>query len=765
MLSTFLFFIYLGIALISGDVLVSLCFQVINFRASFITRFVASLTTGLALHIFTAHILALLTHSYKLSAWLSLALALILYLVAQVKKYYSLKELWEGFLVSIQSKEIWIIVLALIIAINAGIRGHLTDSDNTHIPWMAGIVLNNVYPPLLPVNQEYSLGFYHYGIDLLCASIFTIAQAMPWDALSMQVGIGAFLVVLSIYALYNYFFNSIKISVLACLFTTFFTAITAVEFVYKFGSKLPELGIINFLYYWQQASLTAIGHIPYCLVLVSQDMGIAPLLLILLVLFCILSESKSYTWKNWIIISLPILLLAFIAYFCYDAYWYVTVAGLGLYLAFSCLRLAGKAPQECKNRILNLFIFLSIVSIAKYLTFKHGFTSFDGVEALLIQPSLYWDHFLMQFLNFFPVNPNDPGIKTVTDFVSGKEVLNVHLFTMITFRNFGFLVLVSLLIIAYKLFKKKFDNSFIFACIALPGLVVPFVVEFVLKPTETYRFPAWSAIMLLFFMTIFFVNLVRDSSRLQKLLKPLWIRIIITAHLLFFVIPGIASVVPIFGHVAYSDDSRLTKPQKAALKEIIRIHKPGEIAVTDKLFYWLSDMTNVAGFYGVGGQMYKADMVTRGTVIHLMNPLLLQELGVDYVLVDQSDVLSPIARARLRHKDLFQEITKINELNPNWRFYKFVNNYKFSAEEQVSLNAEYKWIVGSKIGYQFQPLVFGEKTMYVAQHRKDLVDLIKQEKAAMKTTNIPMAMWLTAEALTTENLAAIIEAPVGQFPQ
>ena len=760
MLTTCLFIIYLAISLILGDVLASQAFATLNYPIKPINRMAASLPLGLAFHLLTAHILALfVTHSYRIAACLSIGLMLLVIIICEFKKYYSLNNLGQDLLSIIKSKEVWVILLGLSIALSCGIRGHLTDSDNIHIPWMAGIVLNNVYPPLLPVNPEHNITFYHYGIDLLCSSIFAIVQAMPWDAISLQVSIGAFCVFLAIYALYDYFFKSFTVTLLATLFTTLFTSIMGLEFVYKFGTKIFQLGLRDFFYYWQQASLPAITHIPYNLVLVSQDMGTAPLLIILLLL-CIIKDQGNCNF-NFLKIGLPVTLLSFTTYFCYDSYWYVSFAGLGLLFMLEVIIVLIKnkfASKQVRSKLLKFLFFLFCYGIAKFLTFRSGATSFDDINALVIHPTLYWDHFAMQFLNFFPAPDDNHTILPVRDFVSGKIILNVYLWSMVTFRNWGFLTIVVILISTYKLLKRQFDNSFIFVFAGIAGLFVPFIIDYVIRPSETYRFPAWTMIMFLLFIVISAVRLVQQEASLQKLLKPFAVRVLITIHLLFFLLPGVTSIVPVFGHTPYGANDRLTKPQKNALKEIIKLHRSGEIALASRSFYGGSDIANTAGFYGVGGQLYKMDMTTRRTGVNLMNPILLQELKVNYVLVDKGDVLSEKARERLNNPGLFEEITKIHELNPDWHFYKFVDKVGYDPTQIGLLKSEYDWIVGSKFGIEFKPIVFENNLMYVGEDRKELEGIVKNYKQKLKKDNIPVAMWLVAEAMTKEDLEAVFES-------
>lgn len=645
-----------------GDFVLSLTQSLKRDRIHY--KIATSLPLGFAINIFIAHCLAFITHSYKQASILTLSFVIcaLIYLIFS-KKYSPIKD------VNFKKSDLLIIITALLIAISCGIRGNLTDSDNTHIAWDATLVNNNIYPPLLPPNKEIPLTFYHFGIDLSVSSIISNTGAEPWNAISIQVGIGTFMVFMALFVILETFIHQFPLNFICTLFSFFYTSILGIEFFYKYFKVIHTVPLLLFFKHWQNASLPAIGHLPYYAVLISQNLSMC-CMFVLIILALRLDFTKQFTAPVFI----PFLFCSFLSNFSYPGFWYPTIAGFALYFFFWNLNILiqeGAAVFKSpifRNSLMILFCF----AIGKYLS-GSGSYDFSGVKAFVFAPSMYWDHFAMQFLSYFDTKMDGISIKPVTDFVSGKTIPNVHLFTLTTFRNFGFLTIIATIITIYKVIKKDFDKSLLFYAIAILGLLVPFLFDFIIKPTETYRFPGWSNILLLIFTVVSLVNLLNKGSLLNRIVGFLPIKLVIIFNLLLTVIPGVISILPIFGYFDYLPTDLLNKQQKAALLEMAKIHKTGDVALTTVRHYCMNDIVAVAGYYGVGGQMHKTDDLTRKTGIFLFNPVLLQELKVDYVLVQSDDKVSPLGIERLSDVNLFQEIQAINNLNPKWRFYKFIN--------------------------------------------------------------------------------------------
>ncbi len=749
LLSLLLFIVFFTTLIFFGEIFVRKILLSSNRSFSFYERLPMDFLFGLATHIALAHFVAFISNSYKLSAFISFALIASYLLYVILTKKFNPRE----FFIEANKTTFILTVGTLLISILCGIRGHLTDSDNTHIAWMSSIVRNNFYPPSIPVEKDYFLTFYHYGIDLIGSSIYSITGLMPWDTISFQVAIGAFLVISSVFCFSGLFLLKLSNRLIATFIICFFTCTTAIEFFYKFLPQLSQMGgIYEFLHHWQNAALPAVGNVPYFLVLVSQSMGLSSLLMILVLVY--ISQSNSYK-QNYLIYS-AVALLSFTAYFCYAAFWYPTFLGLAGYLFLKNTRHPAKrsfASDAAQQKFLKwtnflnpIFILVSLF-IGKLMTLQFSSTSFNGVEAMIIQPSLYWDHFAMNFLGYFDFQVDNYMVKPITDFVSGKTIFSVHLLSMTTMRNFGFVFIFATLVAIYKLVMKQKNYLFVLYLSAIPALVVPFIVRFVLKPTETYRFPSWAVVCLVIFSVISILSFIEaENNLIYKLSRNIFVKIIVIFHILLLTAPGVVAILPNFSYIKYTLDDLLDENEKALVKELMKYQHSGDIALTDKIFYSYCEIVSVAGFYGVGGQMYKPDMETRKTALFLLNPLLLEELNVKYVLIYKDDVLSPIAINRLSDPALFSEIIDIHQVHPDYRFFAFNGSKQYNPEEIASMQSEYKWILGTKFGPGFS-YVTNNNQLVTAQTKQELKPALGYFRTEIAKQNKVAAVWLSTQAV------------------
>lgn len=733
MLSIVLFIIFLLVLTLFGETLSKKILIGFDKPLSFYERMPIDFLLGLSMHLTFAHLIAFLTSSYRVSAIISFVLMLGYLLYMVYSKKFALKEFFQN---SSQASYL-IFVGTLIISIWCAVRGHLTDSDNTHIAWMSSIVRNNFYPPNIPVDKDYSLTFYHYGIDLICSSINSITGLMPWDAISFQVGIGAFMVISSIFCFTKLFISQLSNRIFATLIICFFSSPIAIEFFYKYITKLSEIGFSAFLHHWQNAGLSSVANIPYYLVLISQSMGLAPIIIILFLVF--IAEKNNYKANSYIYFSLS--LLSFIVYFAYSSFWYPTFVGLILYFAISNIK------SFNFKKLINPSLILLSIFLGKFLTLQLGSTNISDVNAIVIQPSLYWDHYAMNFLGYFDFKVDNNFIKPITDFNSGKTVFAVHLFSLTTMRNFGFIFLLAFALWIYQLYRKSLGFLSVLFLSAIPALIVPFILRYVPKYTEMYRFPSFGTVILVIFIVISCFSLIEEKNNfVYRLQKNTLMKILIIFHLSLLLIPGIIATLPGFSYNQFPSNDLLDNQEKDLLKQLMKYQHSGDVALTNQIFYTFCDFSSVAGFYGVGGQMYKPDWQTRNTAIYLLNPLLLKELDVKYILFYKDDKLSDLALKRLSDQNLFKELIDIHQIHPDYRFFEFNRNKTFSDSELVLLQNEYFWILGTKLGHTFTPLMNNNQPI-VANTKLVLDPLIKQYKTILAKDNIPAAVWLCTQAM------------------
>ena len=299
----------------------------------------------------------------------------------------------------------------------------------------------------------------------------------------------------------------------------------------------------------------------------------------------------------------------------------------------------------------------------------------------------------------------------------------------------------------YQLVKNCLGLLLVLFLSALPALTVPFILRFVPKYTEMYRFPAFGTNMLVIFIVIScFVLLENENNCFYKLQKNIFVKVLIVFHLMLVLTPGVIATLPNFSYNQFASDDLLDKEEKNLIKHLMKYQHSGDIALTTKLFYTFCDLSSVAGFYGVGGQMYKPDWQTRSTAVYLLNPLLLKELNVKYVLIYKDDKLSDLALKRLNDPSLFRELIDIHQVHPDYRFFEFNSAKVFDSVELTSLQNEYRWIIGAKLGQSFTPLVNNSQSI-TASTKQELSPLVKQYKTILAKDNIPAAVWLTAQAI------------------
>jgi len=430
-----------------------------------------SLCLGLCTNLLFSHLLAFILQSFSMSCRI---ISLILILIGAYWWIFFSKKFFQK--INFTVGDIYVTLLATCIAIICAIRGHTTDSDNSHIPWSACISLNNIYPPRLPIDPITDMSFYHYGTDLYVSTLNIVTGAAPWDAISMQVFIGVLLVFLGIHALFSSFTDSRKINIFSTLIVFFYTSETSIFFFLKHINEIKINNLINFIKQWQEVSLVSAADIPYYSSLISQNMSLSPLLLIFIMLFF---SRHDDTKISKIIYYSCITVFSYSAYSSYPSWWFTSLAGILLFQLLNCLR---------SGNWMSIFFGLMSFSLAKFFAFDGNAGELNGVKALILRPRLFWEHYAMPFMGYFDFSKEN-SIKVLPDFVSGKIVLDIPLYHWLSFVNWGSLLLIScfcILVFSKKIFS---NNSLLFFITSIPGIVFPFLFDYILRPSEVCQSP------------------------------------------------------------------------------------------------------------------------------------------------------------------------------------------------------------------------------------------------------------------------------------
>jgi hypothetical protein len=466
-------------------------------------------------------------------------------------------------------------------------------------------------------------------------------------------------------------------------------------------------------------------------------MALAPLLIVFLMAFLLINKSIKPNFFFYLAVAV----LSYSAYSCYPAWWYPSLAAFLGFFVIDVFR-----SKQFKSSL----AFLAVFALVKFLSFDGDAAALNGVKAMVLKPSLYWEHYAMNFLGYFDLSKESHLILTLPDYVSGKIVYNVHLFTWLTFINWGLLLIIATILLVCNI-KNIFTNkTWIFYLTALPGLAFPFLFDYILRPSEVYRFTAWGKLMLLLYIILNVgIQLQSKTGLLFKITKPLLVRIVLVFHLLLLCVPGVFSVLPSLGHFNYLSTDRLNESQKRALKVLMKYHQQDTTCLTTIIYYSFCDITNIAGYWGVGGQFYKPDLITRQTALYLLNPILLTDLKVTHVLIDvNQDKLSNEAVARINDRELFEEILELNQTKPEWRFYRFVGRRQYTAQELAQMQREYMWVLGSKpSGAEFVPAFQYSHYITGATRNQIKEAALIAKRDLISSGQIAAAVWLSPQAM------------------
>lgn len=710
-------------------------------------RLALNLITGLSLIIFLSHCLSFITQDYKLSVKISFILLFLIYLLDNLKKISNLsisrlciKDLLKDKLLSLnifkkQNLELIVLFFALALATCMGLKeSFFGNPDRIHMPLIAGLISNKVYPPVASVSKDLPLDFYHYGTDLVGGLIMTLSGLDIWYSLSLQIALGVFLTTLLIFNLINKFIKSEKYSLVILPIIMFFTSINSFDFFIHEISKISHYTtLIHFLSNWLLASWTSVSHLSSQLRLPGQNFGI-PLALSLIWLLINLKNNK-------IISHIILFLISFLLYFLYPTYWYCIIAAFVIISGFDVLillkdSLKNKVSKRntvkenikgdnisntsfisdsslqniiigsfAKDKSLLIKNFLILVSlwIGKALTFTGGHSEINGINLIEFNPRLNWIHWGKAYINYFYKIDYLKSLELSYDPLGNIYHLQIPLFSSISFREFGALFLSATILYLLTTQSSNEKKSYLFLIsTSLISFCVPFLFTLVLRPVDTSRFFFWANLIFLIFSVLIFSKYIF----LQKFKSKL-VRFIILFIVLVTSIPGFISYLPIEEFIIVGNKS-LSNSEKELVKSLNKIHRSGDIALDSRNLDEVVDFSGLAGFYGVGGKcFFKYNLQTRLTAIYLINPILLQELNVKYIILDQSAPVSQIGLNRLKNPSLFKLIKYDNKIPIV--IYEFIgHNKNFDMAEIQNYKKEYTWAftIPTKEGDQ---ILFDEK--------------------------------------------------------
>ena len=704
----------------------------------------------------------------------------------------------------------WIAVgFSLLIALGLSLRDYrFGNPDNFHMYYTASLAENSFYPPIYPAGHDLDMSHYHYGVDLIGSIIKVLTKTTVWEAHTLQIFICVFFSLLALYVLVKNYQAKSSWAFFITVFVCFYTSINSLDFFIREYKNIFLINWQEFLARWLVMSWTSVSHMTSQLRLPAQNSAlIFCFLLIILVHDCINKENKKPNFIYFISVAFGI-------YFCFPAFYYPICGAIFLYFVMESIKsyqavksknfLRNSASKfslkdSLKNEVLrrnppnknfkeplpeprfslgsglknrrsrifqwilnilnqkskNLFLILVYCYIGKFLTFTSDPANLNGVKTLIISPSLGWYHWGKAYLTYFYQPSQIINLKQGFDYVYSSSYPHIPLISSITFREFGFCGIVGVLCLSYRIIKKRFDYSEIFLLSGLLSMLVPLLFEFLPRPIETTRFLHWTKIAFVIYIGLN-LPLIYESSKniFQNFIKVFWgqklLQAIFIVVLMLLLIPGIVSVIPVRNFLIVNDCS-LKEDHKKLIIELQKIHKSGEICLENIEMSHGNYLSELAGFFGVGGQIYKGDRLTRQTAIYLLNPKILQALKVDYLGLGRTESISSVGLSRLKDTKLFQRIMEISGTQERFIVYKFIaKDMVFDKDLENQLSAEYSWIIACDLANKLNPVLNDLGDVVKFNDYQDAINSVKIFREKIKLSNPICAFWLKEQALSNE---------------
>jgi len=694
-----------------------------------------------------AHGIAHLTHSFRLASYITLGLMLIVAAWRLLRPPRNDGLSVGGLLHPFGARNdrsistLAMTATALILGLIYSIRDHLFGNpDRVHNANFSCIANNDFYPPHTPIDINLKLTDYHYGTDLMGATMKLVTGLSSWDAQSIQMGIWVTVFFISCTALISHYVKSQWLSLASAIFITGFSSTVSYLYLLSGGLEAPISTNKGFLLNWIMATWTSISSVNTQLRLGSQNMAIGILIALLIIIIKKLDDDDGE--KN-IFYYITTLILSFGIYFIYPSLFYPLIAAIAALAAIYGLKsISNKTMlKSCNILTLTALIFY----LGKILTGTGNSSAIGAVKTLKLIPHETWLNWGKPYLlYYFPVNQIQ-SLSRNLDPVTYSKLPEIPLMSWISFVDFADIMLIAFAIAGYQLLKnnfyikKKLPSETILILSSAASFAAAFMVVFLPRPIETTRFILWAKVFSLIFVAICLARLLEKLFTNRKS-----IGIASLSLILLGCIPGIAAVYP-SQSTDFLGTKAFTNEEKSLIQDIERIHKTGNIVLDSRLYEIGATISNFAGFFGVGGQIFKEDTLTRQTALVLMSPRLLSELNVDYVLINPDHRLSPQASKRLADAELFEELTDIAAKHPGYHFYKFKKpNAQMLALKEPE--QEHIWVLVYQEANSYKPAQDQNHKIIAASTRTELDAPTNKIKEIYAETKPLVALWIKAQA-------------------
>ncbi|MDA0772662.1 MAG: hypothetical protein O3C63_06930 [Cyanobacteria bacterium] len=591
-----------------------------------------------------------------------------------------------------------IIFYALILGFIAAYKNlYIGDSAKFHFAVISSIVNNQIYPPTAYFDFAQSFNGYHFGIVASSALYKILCGFDIFQASAIQLGLQVTLSVILLFSLFN----------LICKSTTWSIILTTV-FIHGY-SILQGSSTISWLF--------------------SRTQTLTFSCTIVLIIIFLSLEKQNY--KHALLI---LSCLSFFLYFSFPANWYPLIVGaISFFIVESLFN-----KNWSQERTIFIASIASCLALGKFLTLMKPLTQLNGVEALVFKPGLRW---------YAMLNADTQNYLPKITSIQLDQMVTVPLFSWYSLKSFLLLFVIATLLFLIDSFHfQNFKKSILYFA-ASASMLVPFLYVFEPYPKDTQRFLFYSQMIFMLYILLFIAE--HWQIKIPKQLNLIYLFSLMTI------------AYPVIFKPESFKTFAIPQSQRELIAELEKIHKSGDVMIDTEFLHINSSYTNLAGFYGVGGHFYSADTISKITAIYLLNPLLLQELNADYILITREykqfenkvmrTVISPVnelseqALTRMNDPQLF-EIIKLKS-SPTSLLLKFkAKNYSFSDQEKEELQQEYYWTIGRRNIYNFQLTLGNDGKLIKANSKAQLEPLFRKAQHDLAQTDVLFAASLSMGA-------------------
>lgn len=703
-------------------------------QKAYLNRALVNLTlniiSGLAIFLLLTHFCSYLSHSYNLSLQIFLPLTVLLALYNLVVDRKGAEHIIKRFTIP---DILWLLISGHFAYAYFRIDAFMSGSwDRVHHAVIETILANDIYPPAAVASKEHIMDYYHYGIDLIAASISKFCSIPAWDALSFQLALTSFLCLITLYCLINFFIRSQSVSIFLSLFIFGYSSFNHIQFFLEQIPNFHKFKDGELLQAFFLFTHPALKNLSQRLHYYGQSIGFLLAFVMLYVQFHFIWITKETMKKTGIHVLMFI--SSFMLYFNYPSMWYPIVAAYGAYLGLDFIgSLKNNSIKNALKASISSVISIFAIFLGKFLTFTKSLSHYEGINLFPFQPQAHFNlptNWFKMYMRYF-MNPSEfSQDQFVTEAFNFSKDLKVHIFSEITFREFGLVFIIAFALFIYVWIReKKLHPSFVIFFAGAISCSVPYLFEYILRPHEEIRFFVFGKVVLLIFIII-------TSFQKVKTLRSLFFswRIFIPLIMIFC---SMANLFTLSIHIPLISKSLLVSPlEKEFVKQMKTVLKSGDVCIDDaKEFANAAPIGSLAGCYGVGYRLLRENTIRKKTAIQTMDPNLLKELDVNYIIITKPKELSQKAFDILHDTSIFTRLFKDSRLP--WLI------FRFNKDRKYDLPRDYIWTVGIESPKGFKLIKNKQGKIIYSSHKEGLFNVAKDlRKKAAENDFYSEAIWL-----------------------